>query len=82
MLQYRSVVDMTVSASSRDMRFTPVKPEESPGIRLEISVMSPFIKVDGVGEIEVGRDGLYLTYMGRSGVLLPQVQEEEGWEEL
>jgi len=77
---YRSVVEMTVSACSKDRRFTPVKPAELPGIRLEISVMSPFIKVDGVEEIEVGRDGLYLAYMGRSGVLLPQVPEEQGWD--
>jgi AmmeMemoRadiSam system protein B/AmmeMemoRadiSam system protein A len=77
---YRSVVEMTVSACSRDRRFTPVKAEELPNIRLEISVMSPFMKVSNINEIEVGRDGLYLTYMGRSGVLLPQVPEEQGWD--
>ena len=77
---YRSVVEMTVSSCSRDMRFKPVKPEELPSIRLEISVMSPFIRVKGVDEIEVGRDGLYLAYGGRSGVLLPQVPEEQGWD--
>jgi AmmeMemoRadiSam system protein B/AmmeMemoRadiSam system protein A len=77
---YRSVVEMTVSSCSRDMRFTPVKPEELANIRLEISVLSPFMKVGGIDEIEVGRDGLYLTYMGRSGVLLPQVPEEQGWD--
>jgi len=77
---YRSVVEMTVSSCSRDRRFTPVKPEELPNISLEISVMSPFMKVGSVDEIKVGRDGLYLTYMGRSGVLLPQVPGEQGWD--
>jgi len=77
---YRSVVEMTVSSCSRDMRFTPVKQEELSNIRLEISVMSPFMKVSSIDEIEVGRDGLYITYMGRSGVLLPQVPEEQGWD--
>lgn len=77
---YRSVVEMTVSSGSRDRRFTPVKPEELSNIRLEISVMSPFMKVGHIQDIEVGRDGLYLTYMGRSGVLLPQVPEEQGWD--
>jgi len=77
---YQSVSEMTVSSCSKDRRFTPVKPEELPGIRLEISVMSPFMKVSSIDEIEVGRDGLYLSYMGRSGVLLPQVPEEQGWD--
>jgi AmmeMemoRadiSam system protein A len=77
---YRSVVEMTISSCSRDRRFTPVKPEELSNISLEISVMSPFMKVDSIDEIEVGRDGLYLAYMGRSGVLLPQVPEEQGWD--
>ena len=77
---YRSVVEMTVSSCSRDRRFTPVKPEELPNISLEISVMSPFMKVGSVDEIKVGRDGLFLAYMGQSGVLLPQVPVEQGWD--
>ncbi|MDF1534921.1 MAG: AmmeMemoRadiSam system protein B [bacterium] len=77
---YQSVVEMAVSSCSRDMRFTPVKAEELPDIRVEVSVMSPFMKVGGVEEVEVGRDGLYLTWHGRSGVLLPQVPGEQGWD--
>lgn len=77
---YRSVLEMTVSSCSADRRFTPVKPEELPGIHLEVSVMSPFVKVNGIDEIEVGRDGLHLSYNGRSGILLPQVPGEQGWD--
>jgi len=77
---YRSVTEMTVSSCSRDTRFAPVIPEELSRIHLEISVMSPFMKVESVDEIDVGRDGLYLTWKGRSGVLLPQVPEEQGWD--
>jgi AmmeMemoRadiSam system protein B/AmmeMemoRadiSam system protein A len=77
---YRSVLEMAISSCSRDRRFTPVKPEELGEIQVEISVMSPFMKVAGIDEIEVGRDGLYLTYQGRSGVLLPQVPGEQGWD--
>jgi AmmeMemoRadiSam system protein B/AmmeMemoRadiSam system protein A len=77
---YRSIIEMAVSSCSKDRRFTPVKPEELGEIRVEVSVMSPFMKVGDVDEIEVGRDGLYLTYQGRSGVLLPQVPGEQGWD--
>ena len=30
--------------------------------------------------IEIGRHGLVLQYMGRSGVFLPQVPVEQGWD--
>jgi AmmeMemoRadiSam system protein B/AmmeMemoRadiSam system protein A len=78
---YRSVVEMAVSACSRDRRFTPVKPEELSEIRVEVSVMSPFMKVGNVDEIKVGRDGLHLSFGGRSGILLPQVPGEQGWDQ-
>jgi AMMECR1 domain-containing protein len=31
-------------------------------------------------QIKVGLHGLYLSYAGRSGVLLPQVPVEQGWD--
>jgi uncharacterized protein (TIGR00296 family) len=31
-------------------------------------------------EVEVGRDGLLVSYAGRRGVLLPQVPVEHGWD--
>jgi AmmeMemoRadiSam system protein B/AmmeMemoRadiSam system protein A len=76
---YRSVIDMTVSACSKDMRFKPVQPAELSDIRIEISVMSPLMKVSDIEEIRVGRDGLYLSAKGRSGALLPQAPVEQGW---
>jgi AmmeMemoRadiSam system protein A len=77
---YRSVLEMAVSSCSKDRRFTPVKPEELGEIRVEVSVMSPFMKVTNVEEIKVGRDGLHLSFGGKSGILLPQVPGEEGWD--
>ena len=77
---YRSVTRMAVSSCSRDKRFQPVTPEELARIRIEISVMTPFSPVDSPEEIQVGRDGLYLAARGRSGVLLPQVPMEQGWD--
>lgn len=77
---YRSVVQNAVSAASRDPRFRPVRPEELPGLDLEVTVLSPMEPLGAVDEIVIGRDGLYLEASGRSSVFLPQVPVEQGWD--
>jgi AmmeMemoRadiSam system protein B/AmmeMemoRadiSam system protein A len=76
---YRSVIEMTVSAASRDMRFRPVRSDEVKDISIEISVLSPLKLIKAPGEIEVGRHGLYIVKDGNSGLLLPQVATHYKW---
>ena len=47
---------------------------------MEISALTPMKPVADVREIEVGRHGLYITRGFNSGVLLPQVATEYGWD--
>ncbi|HPP06624.1 MAG TPA: AmmeMemoRadiSam system protein B, partial [Syntrophorhabdaceae bacterium] len=77
---YRAVVDMTVAASSRDMRFLPVHKGELKDIKIEISVLSPLRRINNIEEIEVGKHGLFLKRGNYSGLLLPQVAVEYGWD--
>ncbi|GAB4443885.1 MAG: hypothetical protein OHK0040_14550 [bacterium] len=42
-------------------------------------MLYPLIKIKDINEIVVGRDGLYIVYGYYSGVLLPQVATEYGW---
>ncbi len=79
---YLAVRDMGISAALRDPRFMPVKPEELKELEVEISVLSPLKEIKDTSEIVIGRDGLYLIYDGYSGVLLPQVATEYGWNRL
>jgi AmmeMemoRadiSam system protein A len=69
-----------VNAAFRDPRFSPVGNEELPELHIEISVMSPIVEVEDVGEIEVGRDGLIISKGPNAGLLLPQVAIEYGWD--
>ncbi len=69
-----------VNAAFRDPRFPPVNADEYPDLEIEISVMGPIERVQSIEEIEVGRDGLIITSGGRSGLLLPQVAAEYGWD--
>lgn len=75
-----AVVRMARAAALEDYRFPPVKPEEVPDIDIEISVLSPLRPIKSVDEITVGKHGLVMTYLGRRGVLLPQVPVEQKWD--
>jgi len=76
---YRSVIDMTVAASSKDMRFRPVTKGELKDITIEISVMSPLKLIASEDEIKVGTHGLYIVKGGNAGLLLPQVATQYKW---
>ncbi|MBN2608440.1 MAG: AmmeMemoRadiSam system protein B [Candidatus Fermentibacteraceae bacterium] len=76
-----TVADMARSAALEDPRFIPVSPAELEGLEYEISVLTPLQIVDDWRRVRVGTDGLLVvTGDGRSGVLLPQVPLEQGWD--
>ena len=82
-----SVRDNAINAACRDPRFDPVLPEELPDISVEISALTPgdtpgtpFRRVHDIGEISIGRDGLYIERPPeRGGLLLPQVATDQHW---
>ena len=75
-----TVARMARAAALEDPRFPPVTEDELNLIRLEISVLSPLDAVSGIEEIEIGKHGLKIQQGYRSGVLLPQVATEYGWD--
>jgi len=74
-----NIKGMAVAAAFKDMRFKPVTKKEYEDIDIEISVLTPLRRIDSPGEVEVGRDGVYIVRGNRAGVLLPQVATEQGW---
>lgn len=76
---YEVVRDMTISASTKDYRFKPVEPGELDQIELEISVLTPLVKIDDPSEIELGKHGIYIKKGSSSGTFLPQVASQTGW---
>ncbi|MBI2214570.1 MAG: AmmeMemoRadiSam system protein A [Acidobacteria bacterium] len=77
---HRAVSESAVSAAMRDPRFPPLTPGELESVRLEISVLGDFVPVLDPTDIVIGRDGLMIRAGGRSGLLLPQVPVEHGWD--
>lgn len=74
------VQEMAMAAATRDPRFPSVMPGEIMQLHIEISVLSPLEVVRNVEDIVVGKHGLMITGEGLSGLLLPQVAAEYGWD--
>lgn len=75
----KAIQEMAVAAATHDPRFSPVVFEELENIKIEVSILSPMTEVKNTDEIKIGRDGLMIIYGHRSGLLLPQVPVEWGW---
>jgi AmmeMemoRadiSam system protein B/AmmeMemoRadiSam system protein A len=73
------VGSMALQAAFNDRRFRPLLAEELDEIDIEISLLTPMKPVDGVEQIELGRDGIQLSKNGRSALYLPEVAVEQGW---
>jgi AmmeMemoRadiSam system protein A len=71
---------MALAAAFEDPRFPPVSAGEYPELELEVSVMGPLSPCPDPELIEVGRHGLYIRKSMHSGLLLPQVATEWGWD--
>jgi hypothetical protein len=76
----QTIAEMAVQAALHDPRFQAVTARELPDLDIEISVLSPLEEVKDVSTIEVGRHGLVIQEGARSGLLLPQVASEYGWD--
>jgi AmmeMemoRadiSam system protein A len=75
-----TVRDAAAAAAFEDPRFPPLSREEWPSISIEISVLSPFRPVTDPGQIRPGTHGIMIRQGHRSGLLLPQVATEQGWD--
>ncbi len=81
-----ATIDAAISAATRDPRFYPVGVEELPKLLFEVTVLTPPQPIEAPPEelpkaIKVGRDGLIVRCGYASGLLLPQVPVEWGWNE-
>ena len=80
------IIDAAIAAATEDPRFSPVKTNELNGIVFEVTVLTPPVEItvndpmEYLEKIKVGRDGLIIRNSFSSGLLLPQVPVEYGWD--
>ena len=77
---HRTIEEMAESAAFRDPRFAPVSEKELQDLEIEISVLTPLKRITDMSEIEVGHHGIYIKKGWYSGLLLPQVAIQYGWD--
>jgi AmmeMemoRadiSam system protein A len=77
---WRVVGEMASAAATRDPRFPPIDVADLPSMTVEISVLSPDVRIHRPEEIEIGRHGLDIRRGGARGLLLPQVAVEHGFD--
>ena len=80
------LAEAAVSAATRDPRFSPVTSDELDTITFEVTVLTAPARIvagdpeEYVREVTVGRHGLLVESAFSSGLLLPQVPAEYGWD--
>jgi len=77
---YLVVMKMAPGAAFHDPRFFPVTEKELDDITIEISVLSSLSPVPSTDDIEIGVHGLVIEKGFSTGLLLPQVPVEQGWD--
>jgi AmmeMemoRadiSam system protein B/AmmeMemoRadiSam system protein A len=75
------VAENAIAAAFRDPRFAPMKAEEWPGVRVEVSLLSApkpmrfADEADLLAQLRPGEDGVIVEADGRRATYLPQVWE-------
>jgi AmmeMemoRadiSam system protein A len=77
---YKAVAEMAVAAATEDSRFNRVTRHELDQLKISISILSPLSRIHDWQQIRLGIDGVWVMKGYRSGVFLPQVATETGWD--
>lgn len=75
-----TVREAAKSSAFNDPRFPALTARELDDIKIEISVLSPLRRIENSEEIQVGVHGIMLKNSFYSGLLLPQVAIDYGWD--
>jgi hypothetical protein len=83
---WEAVKRAAIAAAVEDPRFPPLSLSELPAVVIEVSVLTVPERLDAKLEelpslIEIGKHGLIVKRGVRSGLLLPQVATEYGWDQ-
>ena len=67
------IIQNAVSASSRDPRFEPIRPDELPWLEIHVDVLGEPEDIASEAELDVKRYGVIVTKGSRRGLLLPDL---------
>ncbi|MBR6444695.1 MAG: AmmeMemoRadiSam system protein A, partial [Firmicutes bacterium] len=67
------IIENAVSASTRDPRFDPIRPDELKFLEINVDVLSEPEPIESKDMLDVKRYGVIVTSGGRRGLLLPDL---------
>ncbi len=78
---YQAVSEIAASSATDDPRFenNRITLSEFNELEIEISVLSPLIRISNPLDFELGKHGIYIKKGFCTGCFLPQVATETGW---
>jgi AmmeMemoRadiSam system protein A len=76
---WRTVMEAAVAAALHDSRFPRVALRELAGLSIQVTVLGALAPI-APDAVEIGVHGLVVRKGSRSGLLLPQVAPEHGWD--
>jgi AmmeMemoRadiSam system radical SAM enzyme/AmmeMemoRadiSam system protein B/AmmeMemoRadiSam system protein A len=79
-----AVQQAALRTATEDSRFPTISPTELPHLHLDVTLLYGFQPIDARGrerikQVEVGRHGLHISRGTSTGLLLPVVPVENGW---
>jgi MEMO1 family protein len=76
---YEVVIQTARKAAQNDYRFEPIRIEELPQMRIELSVISPLQRMMSINDLNPDVHGIYLRKNGKSGAYLPLSAKQNNW---
>ncbi len=70
----REIIQNAVSASTRDPRFQPIRPEELPWLEISVDVLGEPEDIASEAELDVKKYGVIVTSGRKRGLLLPDLE--------
>jgi AmmeMemoRadiSam system protein A len=75
------IISNAISASSRDPRFDPIRPEELKDLEINVDVLGEIEDIDSPKQLDVKRYGVIVSCGNRRGLLLPDLEGVDTIEE-
>ncbi|MCA9127219.1 MAG: AmmeMemoRadiSam system radical SAM enzyme [Planctomycetales bacterium] len=80
-----AITSAATRTAKEDNRFAPISPSELKSLSIDVTLLGPFKKIAAEGsaranEVIVGKHGLMIQRGKQSGLLLPSVATERGWD--
>ena len=77
----REIISNAVSASTRDPRFDPVRPEELKWLEINVDVLTAPERIESAAQLDVKKYGVIVSCGSRRGLLLPDLDGVDTVEE-